>query len=358
MIIRNTIAAGLVWLAFAPSVASKVVGVENGTGSGFLYSHRGNCFVILPSHVHGRFSDDIPIDSYQSGTIGSADIVYRVPGEADISLGLVKGAVSEDCGPDWTALPRSLTGHLDVGQIGIIERARQQSVEGRRVQLHSKDFSKIRLVPTPEEQPDLFGGTSGATVFIDGTPVGMVLEAETAEAAWAIRMDEIVNLLSRFMGEVPAKENCDQGMLSGACDAPAESVEGAAYEVVAWSVHPVSGAPDPSAIAGSQAAYFAPLSAGQPVVLELVLTDADRLRRIQILSEPDPDAAVPKDIEIITDVSAEGRSRPNPMPRRDMSPDGRYDNRVGERFAKHVTIRITSSWGNGSPIRIDRILID
>ena len=358
MILKNSIAAGLIWLAFASIAEAKVVGVENGTGSGFLYTHRGNCFVIMPSHVHGRFNINIPINGYQSGTIGSADIVYRAPGLSDISLGLVKGAVTEDCGPDWSALPRTLTDELDVGRIGIIERARQQSVEGRRVQLHSKEFARIRLVPTPEEQPDLFGGTSGATVFMDGTPVGMVLQAETADAAWALRMDEIVNMLGRFMGEVPPKANCEQGVLSAACDAPVVPAEGAPYEVIAWSAHPVGGAADPSAIASGEGPYIAPLSPHEPVVLDLLLTDTDRLRRIRILSEPGEDTAVPKDIEIVTDVSAEGRSRPNPMPRRDMSPEGRYDNRVGERFAKRVTIRITSSWGGGSPIRIDRIVID
>lgn len=358
MIFSNSIAAGLLWLAFAPLAAAKVVGVENGAGSGFLYTHRGNCFIIMPSHVHGRFSNDIPIDSYQSGTIGSADIVYRAPGQSDISLGLVKGAVTEDCGPDWSTLPKSLTGKLDVGRIGIIERARQQSVEGRRVQLHSKDFSKIRIVPAPGEQSDLFGGTSGATVYMDGSPVGMVLEAETADAAWALRMDEIVNILGRFMGEVPAQTNCEKGVLSEACDQPVATVEGDPYEVVGWSAHPVSGAADPSTIAGGETPYIAPLSPDDPVVLDIVLTGTDRLRRIRILSEPGEETAVPKDIEIITDVSAKGRSRPNPMPRRDMSPDGNYDNRVGERFAKRVTIRITSSWGGGSPIRIDRIVID
>lgn len=356
---KNITVAGMIWLACAASSEARVVGVENGAGSGFLYSHRGNCFVIMPSHVHGRFSDDIPVDSYQSGTIGSADIVYRVPGQADISLGLVRGAVTEDCGPEWSTLPRSLTGELEVGQIGIIERARQQSVEGRRVQLHSKDFTRIRLVPAEGEQADLFGGTSGATVFMAGIPVGMVLEAESADAAWALRMDEIVNLLARFMGEVASlKPGCAADVSSASCQAPAAPAVGDPYEVTGWSTHPVDGAADPTALAHGGGPYITPLSAQEPVVIRLALTETDRLRQISILSEPADGTAVPQNIEIVTDTSDEGRGRPNPMPRRDMSPDGSYENRVGERFARHVEIRITSSWGGGSPIRIDRIVID
>ena len=355
----NVIGGGMIWLACAVLSEAKVVGVENGAGSGFLYSHRGNCFVIMPSHVHGRFSDDIPIDSYQSGTIGSATIIYRVPGQADISLGLVRGAVAEECGPEWSALPRSLTRELDIGQIGIIERARQQTVEGRQVQLHSKDFTHIRLVPIAGERVDLFGGTSGATVFIEGMPVGMVLEAESADAAWALRMDEIVNMLARFMGEVAALQpGCPADTPPASCEAPAAPVAGDPYEVTGWSTHPVNGATDPTGLARGEGPFIAPLSADEPIVIRLVLTDTDRLSQITIISERGDGTAVPQSIEIITDTSEEGQGRPNPMPRRDMAPDGTYDNRVGERFARYVEIRITSSWGGGSPIRIDRIMVD
>lgn len=359
MIMKKTIPATLIWLAGMAVSEAKVVGVENGAGSGFLYNYRGNCFVIMPSHIHGRFNDDIPIDSYQSGTIGSADIIYRVPGQADISLGLVRGAVTQDCGSDWSVLPRSLTGDLDIGQVGIIERARQQSIEGRRVLLHSKDFTRIRLTPAEGERADLFGGTSGATVFIEGTPVGMVLEAESADAAWALRMDEIVNMLARFMGEAAVLPlSCAENVPPPSCEAVAAPATGDPYEVTEWSTHPVEGATDPTALARNGGPYIAHLSPEDPIVLRLTLTETDRLRRVRILSEPGVGTAVPQNIEIVTDTSENGQGRPNPMPRRDMSPDGSYDSRVGERFARHIEIRITSSWGGGLPVRIDRILID
>ncbi len=348
----------LLWLAFAPAAAARVVGVEDGAGSGFLFSHRGNCFLILPSHVHGNFRTGIRVDTQAGGAIGSADVVYQVPGEADISLALVKGGVTRDCGPAWADLPRSLSGVLEIGRIAIIERARQRSAEGRRLVLHSTDFRQVRLVPAEGETPDLFGGTSGATVFLDGTPIAMVLKAEAADAVWAMRMDEIVNLLARFMGEVPTARSCGEGVLSEACPEPAAPAQGDAFEVLAWSVHPVQGTADPSTMATGGAPYIAPLRPGEPIVIEIALTGTDRLSRVRIVSEPTDDASVPKDIEVVTDISDGAVRRPNPMPRRDMSPDGLYDNRVGERFAKTVTIRITSSWGGGSPVRIDRIVIE
>ncbi len=356
--VTKVIACLLLWLAFVHAAAARVVGVEDGAGSGFLFSHRGNCFLILPSHVHGNYRTGIRVDTQAGGAIGSADIVYQAPGEADISLALVKGGVTRDCGPEWGDLPRSLSGVLEIGRIAIIERARQRSAEGRRVVVHSTDFRQVRLVPAEGEAPDLFGGTSGATVLLDGTPIAMVLKAEAADAVWAIRMDEIVNLLARFMGEVPPVQSCGEGVLSAACPESRAPAEGDPFEMLAWSVHPVKEAADPSEMVAGDAPYVAPLVPGEPIVLELALTETDRLSRVRIVSEPTEGVAIPKDIEIVTDVSDGAIRRPNPMPRRDMSPDGVYDNRVGERFARTVTIRITSSWGGGSPVRIDRIVID
>lgn len=356
---RNTIGLTLLWLALPSMTAARVVGVEDGSGSGFLFSHLGNCFLILPGHLHGVLRSGIRVGASEGGDIGTANIVYQASGDADISLALVRGGVARDCGPEWSDLPRSLSAEIDVGRIAVLERARQKSREGRRVLIHTTNFQQIRLVPAEGEAADLFGGTSGAVAFLNGVPIGMVLDAESTEAAWALRMDEIINLLSRFMGEVPPSDECASGgVLAESCSEPVMPAAGEAFEVTTWSVHPVEGAADPTAMAAGAGPYIAPLASGAAVTIELRLIDTDRLSRIRIFTEPDEKTAVPKAIEVVTDTSEGGGRRPNPMPRRDMSPDGIYDNHVGERFAKTVTIRVSSTWSGGSPVRIDRIVID
>ncbi|ASP20963.1 hypothetical protein ANTHELSMS3_02286 [Antarctobacter heliothermus] len=356
---KNSIGFLLLWLVLGSTAQARVVGVEDGAGSGFMYTHRGNCFLILPTHLHGLMREGIRIGAPQSGEIGTAQIVYQAPGGSDISLALVRGGITRDCGAQWAELPRSLSGDLDIGGGVLLERARQKSTEGRQVIIHSKNFRQVRLVPAAGEAVDLFGGTSGAIAFRGAVPIAMVLDAESTDAVWATRMDEIVNLLARFMGEVPLADDCAEGgVLSEACAAAPAPVAGDPFEITAWSAHPVEGAADPAGMVAGEGAYVASLVAGMAFELQLQLTETDRLSRVQIFTDPSSGQAVPKTIEIITDM-ANGRSkRPNPMPLRDMSPDGVYENRVGERFAKVVTIRVISSWGGGSPVRIDRIVID
>ncbi|CAM3190186.1 hypothetical protein SAMN04488021_11154 [Paracoccus aminovorans] len=350
-VLKKLSSAALACLVLASAAGARVVGVEDGAGSGLLFHHRGNCFLVLPSHVHGPLRQGVRVAAPGGGEIGTADVVYVAPGGADVSLALVRGGIARDCGDDWSRLPQRLTGRLEVGQMLIVERARQQATEGRRVLLHEMNFRQLRLVPAPGEAPDLFGGTSGAVVFDQKQPVAMVLEAESSDAVWAIRMDEVVTLLSRFMGEMPAAE-------AAAPPQPGAEAQGKAFQVLSWSAHPLPGSQDPQGMAAGAGAYVAPLAPGEVLTLELRLTDADRLRRVRILSAPGPDTAVPKRIEIITDTSDSVGRRPNRMPARDMSPDGIYDNQVGERYARVLRIRILSTWGGGSPLRIDRIVID
>ena len=69
--------------------------------------------------------------------------------------------------------------------------------------------------------------------------------------------------------------------------------------------------------------------------------------------------AIPREISIVTDNSTDpARPRPSPIPAPEMTLDGEFDLRVGERFAHTVTITIRSSWFGGSPVRLDAVSID
>lgn len=347
------LAALTIWLT--GPVAARVVGVEDGTGAGFLFRKAGNCYVILPTHVHGALREGVRIGSDRSGgAIGTAKIVHVVPNDVDISLGIVRGGIADTCGPDWSALKQRLDTSLRPGRQVILRRPRQSSVEGRRLLIHTSTFLAIRVVPAPEEPADLFGGTSGATLFLDDVPVGMVLKAEDAGVAWALRMDEIAAQLSRFIEGPPASAAPPPGPVQAKGGlSPSDPVE-----AVSWSAHPVEGATDPAAMIAGQGPWIFPLGP-EPVSLTLRLTGTDRLSRIRLRSAEDAAAYVPRRITLVTDSSGDpARPRPNPIPAPEMTPDGVFDLRLGERFAKTVTITIHSSWGKGSPVRLDAVAID
>ncbi|MBV7408566.1 hypothetical protein [Maritimibacter sp. DP1N21-5] len=338
-----------------------MVVIGDGSGSGFLFQSKGNCFVVLPTHLHGIRFEGIQITEPGGNRIGTAKILYKASDNADLSVGLVRGSITADCGPEWSGLPRRLSQSLKVGMPVTMRRARQASTEGRQVVIRTLTFQQIEIAPEGNEEADLFGGTSGAFLFDGDKPVGMVTDAANAGQAWALRMDEIVNRVSRIMGEMQEGDPCADPTMPG-CESggalPEAATEGKAIEVTSWSVHPVEGTADPTQMLLGQGAYVAPLTASTPIVLELTLPEDDRLRRITILSKPDDAASVPRGIEISTDATDGAVRRPSPFPSYEMSPDGIYDVKVQERFVKRLTIKITSTWGGGSPARIDSIVVE
>ena len=347
--------AMILFINFAAlSAEARVVTVEEGSGAGLLVNQGGNCYVILPTHVHGLQGGDVRLGSERaSGPIGTAKIVYIVPGNVDISLGLVRGGMAQDCGFRWGDLPRRLDEELLPGTPVILRRARQRVMEGRRLIIKSSGFREFSLAPQSGERADLFGGTSGAVVFLDNTPIGIVLKASDRTEALALRIDEVVAQLSRFLdGYRGAPAPATTTMMTG------EDDKGDPIEAVSWTAHPVEGASDPASMLAGNGPWIFELN-DKPVDLELRLSETDRISSIRLFSKDTADAAVPRKITIKSQATSDpNRPRSTDLPAPEMTPDGEFDLRFGEIFSKHVTVTIHSSWGGGSPVRLDGVIID
>lgn len=353
----------LAWTLAVPA-QGRVVTVEDGSGAGLLVHQGGNCYVILPTHLHGRSMDGIRLGSERAGgPIGTARIVHVAPDASDISLGVVRGGLEAACGDVWSDLPRALGDQIRPGTELMLRRPRQKVFEGRRLVVHSSGPDLVRLVPAPGERADLFGGTSGAVAFLGPKPVAMVLQADGAAEALAIRMDTLRALVRQVLGEATTTGLDDTGRTTARISVlPAGDAvslpRGDPLEAVQWSAHPVDGAVDPVAMLDGDGAWVFHLGEA-PVQLTLRLSETDRLSRIRLRSAPRTGAAVPRRIGIVTDSSTDpSRPRPSQIPAPEMTPDGEFELRVGERFAHTVTITIGSSWGGGSPVRLDAVSID
>ncbi|ETX11428.1 hypothetical protein OCH239_20105 [Roseivivax halodurans JCM 10272] len=314
--------------------------------------------MILPSHVHGPAMDGIRLGSDSAGgPIGTARIVHVGPDDTDISLGVVRGGLEAACGEEWSRLPRRLGNVMTPGTELMMQRPRQQVFEGRRLIVHSSGPELVRLVPAPGERADLFGGTSGAVAFSGTTPVAMVLQASGANEVLAMRMDAVVALIGQILETRSSAREAGN----------AEPVEGGSLvtlptgdrlEAVTWSAHPVDGAVDPAAMLDGEGAWIFEIG-DEPVSVTLRLTETDRLSRIRLRAALGTGAAIPREISVVTDSSTDpARPRPSSIPAPEMTPDGEFDLRVGERFAHTATITILSSWGGGSPVRLDAVSID
>ncbi|QFS83348.1 hypothetical protein FIU97_10955 [Roseivivax sp. THAF40] len=360
--------AGCLLCLLGIAAHARVVTVEDGSGAGFLVRQGGNCYVMLPTHLHGRSMEGIRLGSDRAGgPIGTAKIVYVAPDDADISLGIVRGGLERDCGEEWRRLPRDLSDRLTPGAELMLQRPRQQVFEGRRLILHSSGPELVRLVPAPGERADLFGGTSGAVAFQGSTPIAMVLQANGRSEAIAMRMDKVTGLVGQMLqnpvsraapalGAAPA--TAEPGAADLEADSPATLPPGDPLEAVEWSAHPVDGAVDPGEMLRGAGPWIFELGP-KPVSLTLRLTDTDRLSRIRLRAATGTAAAIPRGISIVTNSATDpARPRLSSIPAPDMSPDGEFDLRIGERFAHTVTVTILSSWGGASPVRLDAVSID
>ncbi|MEY9626288.1 hypothetical protein [Sinorhizobium fredii] len=312
----------------------------------------------MPTHVHGPRFSAVRL-SVPNGPIGQADIVFSDEAE-DLSLGLVSGGITQDCGIEWTDLPRDLGG-LRPGSAVTVLRARQQSVEARKAIVGATTFKAFSVRPLPGEPDDLFAGTSGAAVLDGDRPVGMVTDAENAAEAWALRMDEVIARLSRWVGGVQDGRACDDPNVAehvAAC-AP-DPTEGAGlslpYEVVEWSEHPVEGAGDPISMASGKDAYVARIGPDSPLRIELSFPETVVVGRLILRSTADGKTQfAPRSILVTADVSSDGARRPITFVDRDVPPNGLLDVRLRRTYARRITIEVLSTWGGRSPVRIDEI---
>ena len=362
--VRNAIIKFFAVIALAGGLSlpasAQVVMVGDSSGSGFLFHHRGNCFVILPKHVHDPRFKGIRL-SVPNDAIGSADIVYSTDDATDLSLGLVTGGIVEDCGVEWSSLPRRLDA-LRPGSPVTVLRGRQKSQDARGGTVGAITFEKLSVHPAPGQPADFFAGTSGATVFSGEMPVGMVTDAETAGEAWALRMDEVAGRLSRWIEGVQDGRVCDDPAVAervAACR-PDTKPEGDAlpFEVVQWSQHPVGDSVDPMAMAQGKGPYIADMVGGLPLKIELLLPETLVLGRVTLRSEADgAESFMPRSVRVSVDTSDGPVRRPLNFLNRDMPPDGLLDVERRKTYARRVTIEILSTWGGGSPVRIDEIVL-
>lgn len=334
---------------------ARPVSVEAGTGNGFLFNHRGVCYVILPFHVHGRAP--VRLTARDPAGLGTGRVRRNDANAAiDLSLGTVSGNLTQACGPAWSDLPRSI--NPEAGQDVVVVRYGQGSVETIRSVITSKSFTHFDITPHPDETRFYAGGTSGSFVFANGLPFGMVVEAEDRTSAYVLRIDEIHTRLRRVVEDWSDEQGCSvpAGCDTGPDPAPA-TLSG--FKLTAWSQHPVSGDFSAETMAAGQGPYIAPIGRNAPIILTFEADEITPISRVVMTSQADEtESYPPKFVVVRVDATANGIDRWQDFRSpRDMVPGSPLDLKRGEVNARRVQIEIRSSWG-GSPVRIDSVSIE
>lgn len=345
-------------LAIAPADAgARPVMVEsNGQqGNGFLFHHRGVCYVILPSHVHSRGA--FSLSARDPAGLGTGRTIHKTEGTLDLSLGVVSGSLTGDCGPDWSDLPRAIEARAGQG-VSVI-RYHSGSVETIRATITSLTFTHFDIAPIPDETRFFAAATSGSFVFDGDRPMGMIVEAAERQDAHVLRWDEIHDRIRRVVEDWYEQEGCTGAQ---GCDTPlpdAAPATLAGFRLVAWDPQPLTSENGADTMVAGLSPYIAPIAPRQPITLTF---EADTIRvisRVTMTSRADGIASVaPKLVTVQIDTSSDGIDRwRNFLSPRDMVPGEMLDLRRGETRARRVQIRIGSGWGRG-PVRIDGIGIE
>lgn len=352
-LIRPIIAALLFVLAGSAAHA-RPVSVEEGQGNGFLFNHRGVCYLILPSHVHGR--GPVRLTARDPSGLGTGRVIDKSNQGIDLSLAVVSGSLSENCGGPWSDLPRTID--PQAGQAVTVVRYEQGSVETIRSLITTKSFTHFNIAPHPDETRFYAGGTSGSFVFAGNRPFGMVVEAKDRQDAYVLRIDEIHTRLRRVVEDWYEEEGCT---IPADCDPLPEPAPAtlSGFKLTGWSQHPVSGDVSPEAMAAGDGPYIAPIARNAPVILTFEADAITPISRIVLTSQADQaESYTPKLVMVRIDTSSDGidRWRDFRSPR-DMTPGAALDLKRGTTNARRVQIEIRSSWG-GSPVRIDSVSIE
>lgn len=241
--------AGLLLLAAATAQAEPVA-IKGGLGQGIIASHRGHCYLLFPAHVEPV----APIFSLNTAPPQQAGraTVYLRRSEADIGLALVEGSAAEACTTSLASLPREVSALLAANRTAILERVNPQGgIERLQMRIERTAWDAAAdsgpsglyqyIFATTDtaagETGEVFQGTSGAFLYVDGVPVGMAVTSPDAHSVRALRIEEILGPADRWFAT---------GSLAGRAEAaeaagPAAPAAGLGFDVTEWSGTPAEG---------------------------------------------------------------------------------------------------------------------
>ena len=148
-------------------------------GAGFSVRRGQECFVITPNHVVDFMAPDGARITDATGRTGLASMVKTVV-EFDAALLKMKSNDAIDCGEEWQEFAD--TGRLvsDAEYLtGVKQDGNRRQVK-QRFFVSSLSLTHIELEPF-SRRDSIERGDSGTTLYVNDTPVGMILEVHPSE---------------------------------------------------------------------------------------------------------------------------------------------------------------------------------
>lgn len=340
------------------------VALKEGLGQGLLFKHRNNCYVVFPAHVQPE-GPVLNLFTAAPQASGSAAIYFRRT-EADIAVGVVRGGARDRCTQNFSRLSRDVSRLLNTARIATLVRVNPQGgLERLAMQIDNTAWSaadttsqsglyQYVLARTDQlagETREVYQGTSGAMLYVGDTIVGMVVSAPDATTVRALRIEEILTPVARWL----ASGSFGAQKATPAADA---TPDGMSFSVTEWAGDPVDPNQPPTGLAtGSSSFRVGATGRSVSFVVQLSVDAPVAVRELVLTGPVDQTAsAAPRAISIDVDRSRPGASNFIPFASAEMIPDEPLVIPINT-FARQLRVTVTSVWSSGLPIEISSVRV-
>jgi hypothetical protein len=345
IILRASIA---LFLTLGPTFAADVALVDDELGQAVLFENRGLCYAVLPNHVSSR-KNRIALAVPQPAQTGVAEIFWRDP-ENDLAMAFVEGDLASRCQLDLETLVRSLSNTLQRNESGLIKSVHFGGAFFDRLGANLIDvddrFVTVRITDDGVDA-EVMQGLSGAMLSVDGTIVGIAIDAASSSEARFLRMDVAAGLVARNL----SNNHPDTRPI-------AQAQTGLGFRVTGFEAGQGAGVVtlEPDDLAEPWIADWP----GAPMAFEITLSQDALLpvNRIQMASILNDAHTPPRQIMIELDRGLPGNAYWTRIAASDMSPTGVFDLKTGGTVARRIRITFQDVWTSDRPVRLDRLVVE
>lgn len=347
----------LIGLLLCLPAMAEPVSINRGIGLGFVFKHRGNCYLILPDHVRQGLTR-LSLATAAPSAIGDAEIFRSYAPDVDLAVGIVTSGLSERCTDRFDTLRTDLQPLLDSANTAQLVRVDAGGLEMRDdMVITSFDFESITARVDVTSAAEIYQGSSGGILRVGNAIIGMAIQSPGIEEAFFLRADEIAARLGRLLDTGPTTFTAQLPLVAttAALRCPAGTI---AIASIQCNLEPPTPDLACSNLLAGGAAAFPPSQVAPRLVLDLPGDAAMPVGMITLGSSGEaPTATMPKAI-LIEVSSTPGTPRWRRYAAGDMPPTGlfRAANGAGP-YATQIAITLQSSWDASLPTALDCISV-
>jgi len=332
---------------FIPASAQTVT-VQSGDqfGHGFMVRQASTCYVLLPKHVA---AGKRRVTVFSAAPVVHSGALVETPfwDGMDLAIGVVRGAIEKRCIIDLSSL--DISAQPENGARTQLLRLRQ-SGEPERVEMLVTDSQYLTLeAEIADGRSELFKGTSGAFLFAENKPLGMVVEALSPTAGRFIRIEEIYQNVARRVSRRAGFSVAD-------ADAPVVAADGddigLAFRLDGALLPPIAPDFSESNLSGS-GSYVFQLTRPNRIAFQAAGDESVSLSQVRLRADIESGFAVPRDIRIDVSSSPDGQ-RTRPFYSGEMPSDGVLVAKAQPTRVRWVFVTVSSGW-DSSQIGLDSV---